>query len=208
MKVCNVSKIIAFTDGSGKSITLPLPRCIFASKIVKRSTTKILLIALAVIAIVSTSAIFIIGSQSYSSSQGGAITGTSNHIEIYDCYLVFVPVSIASWLGFGIVLAFWRGSYGRSAWRKAGLDKNVYDLMVKMRGGNSRLELLRNLESPRQRNELSQLTGMDWKEVDRQVNLLQSYGLVSVYVESGSVKMFKLTEQGHLFLKLMGELNQ
>ena len=159
-------------------------------------------------AIASTSAIFIIGAQSYATSQSGATNSASNHVAIYDSYGAFIPISIASWLGFGVVLAFWRGSYGRSAWRKAGLDKNVYDLMVKMRGGNSRLRLLRNLESPRQRNELSQLTGMDWKEVDRQVYLLQSYGLVSVYAESGSVKMFKLTEQGHLFLKLMGELNQ
>ena len=79
--------------------------------------------------------------------------------------------------------------------------------MVKMRGGNSRLELLRNLESPKQRNELSQLTGIDWKEVDRQVNLLHSYGLVSVYAETGSVKIYKLTEQGQLILKLIGELN-
>ena len=201
-------KIITFTYGSGKSITLPARNFTFASKIVKQQTAKLLLIALAVMAIASTSAILVIGTQSHTISQGSSTNGISNHIAIYDSYRTFIPISVVSWLGFGVVLAFWRGNYGRSAWRKAGLDKNVYDLMVKMRGGNSRLQLLRNLESPRQRNELSQLTGMDWKEVDRQVNLLESYGLVSVYVESGAVKVFKLTQQGHLFLRLMGELNQ
>ncbi len=200
-------KIISFTQGSGKSITLPLRSFTFASKIVKQSTTKILLIALAVISIASISAIFIVGAQSHA-TQSGVTNSLSSHVAINDSYEFFIPISIASWVGFGVVLAFWRGSYGRSAWRKAGLDRNVYDLMVKMRGGNSRLQLLRNLESPRQRNELSQMTGMDWKEVDRQVNLLQTYGLVSVYAKSGSVKMFKLTEQGQLFLRLMGELNQ
>lgn len=77
-----------------------------------------------------------------------------------------------------------------------------------MRGGNSRLELLRNLETPKQRNELTQITGIDWKEVDRNIGLLLSYGLVSIYAESGSVKIYKLTEQGRLLLKLIDEMNR
>lgn len=175
----------------------------------KQSKVIVLLISLAVLAGVSTGiAIFTSFRSAHSSSTVTSVPAeASNLVTLHNSFQLSVPVAIASWIGFGIVFAFWRGSYGRSLWREAGLDKNVYDLMIKMRGGNSRLELLRNLESPKQRNELSQLTGIDWKEVDRQVNLLQSYGLVSVYAESGSIKIYKLTEQGELILKLIGELN-
>lgn len=146
----------------------------------------------------------------YPTVNGGAASygGVEGLSTAYHFHLLSIPISIVSWIGFGVTLAFWRGNYGRSIWGKAGLDKNVYNLMVTMRGGNSRLELLRNLESPKQRNELSQLTGIDWKEVDRQIGLLLSYGLVSVHAESGSVKIYKLTEQGGLLLKLMDELNR
>lgn len=166
-----------------------------------------LLISLGVVAVASTG-IAIYRSFNTAHAFAAASPSVNDLVSVHNSYQLFVPISIASWIGFGVVFAFWRGNYGRSIWREAGLDKSVYNLMVKMRGGNSRLELLRNLESPRQRNELSQLTGIDWKEVDRQVNLLQSYGLVSVYAETGSVKIFKLTEQGQLLLKLMDELNR
>ncbi len=68
-----------------------------------------------------------------------------------------------------------------------------------------RLELLRNADSPKQRNELSQITGIDRREVDRQINLLLSYGLVAIHAESGSMKIYRLTEQGRLLLKLLNE---
>jgi len=128
---------------------------------------------------------------------------------LFSLYSISASTAVAAWLLLGFTgVVFWRSRSYRYVWKKAGFDRNVYNLMVKMRGGNSRLELLRHLESPKQRNELSQVTGIDWKEVDREVSLLQSYGLVSVYAETGSVKIFKLTEQGQLLLKLIGELNQ
>ena len=172
----------------------------------------LLLISLATLAVVSTGvAVFMtLRSIPPAHSNAGAAHLPSQSLAsvTQHTFQLSVPVAIASWVGFGIVFAFWRGSYGRSVWREAGLDKNVYDLMIKMRGGNSRLQLLRNLESPRQRSELSHLTGLDWKEVDRQVNVLLSYGLVSVYAETGSVKIYKLTGQGQLILKLIDELNR
>ena len=180
----------------------------FASYNVKRQTILGLLISLAVVALASTIVVvysLLIFQAPYSTNASGGTSG----IPVYRPYSlsVSIPIAITSWVGFGVVFAFWRGNYGRSIWRKAGLDKNVYDLIVKMRGGNSRLELLRNLESLKQRNELTLLTGIDWKEVDRNIGLLLSYGLVSVHVESGAVKIYKLTQQGQLLLKLVDELN-
>jgi len=89
---------------------------------------------------------------------------------------------------------------------KAGFDKSVYDLMVKMRGSGSRLSILQSLvQSPHHRNELSEMTGIDWKEVDRQIGLLWQHGFVSVDAQAGPVKMYKLTEQGRSLVKLMDE---
>jgi len=81
-------------------------------------------------------------------------------------------------------------------------------LMINMRGAKSRLTLLNHLDKPRQRAELSKLSGLDWKEVDREVDLLQRFGLITLYAESGSVKLYKLSEQGRLMLKLVTELRE
>ena len=68
-------------------------------------------------------------------------------------------------------------------------------------------ELLENMESPKHRHELSELTGIDWKEVDRQLSVMEKYGLVKVQVQSGTVKLYQVTEQGRLLLKLVEELS-
>lgn len=79
--------------------------------------------------------------------------------------------------------------------------------MVKMRGAGSGLSILHTLtEAPRHRNELSEITGIDWKEVDRQIGLLQRYGFVSVEAQAGPVKMYKLTEQGRSLVNLLDEM--
>ena len=57
-----------------------------------------------------------------------------------------------------------------------GFGSDVFDLMIGMRGAGSRVSLLQNMESPKHRLELSELTGIDWKEVDRQLSVLRSTG--------------------------------
>jgi len=93
-------------------------------------------------------------------------------------------------------------------WRKLGFDKEVFHLMINMRGAKSRLTLLNYLGEPRQRAELSKLSGLDWKEVDREIDLLQRFGLITLYAQSGSVKLYKLSEQGKLMLELITELRE
>lgn len=123
--------------------------------------------------------------------------------------IVSVPLAFAGWsvlAGLIAATAWWKKSYA-SPWKNTGIDKGAYNLMIRMRGGVSRLNLLRTLEVPRHRNELSELTGIDWKEVNRQIGLLQKYGLVSVHSQSGIVKLYKTTEQGKLLIQLVEELN-
>jgi DNA-binding transcriptional ArsR family regulator len=114
-------------------------------------------------------------------------------------------LSISSWAIFCVTF-FIRGISRR--WRRLGFDKEVFQLMVNMRGARSRLTLLNYLDEPRQRAELSKLSGLDWKEVDREIDLLQHFGLTTVYAQSGSVKLYKLSEQGRLMLRLLMELRE
>jgi DNA-binding transcriptional ArsR family regulator len=121
------------------------------------------------------------------------------------------PLSIAGWIAVGLVVFQGRASKHsqiKSLFAREGFGGDVYDLMIGMRGGGSRVSLLQNMDSPRHRQELSELTGIDWKEVDRQLAVLEKYGLVKVYAQSGTVKLYQVTEQGKLLLGLMEELKQ
>jgi hypothetical protein len=117
-----------------------------------------------------------------------------------------LPLAAIGWTSAGVATLLRRNE--RRVWRQSGFSEDVYDLMVRMRGAGSRLAILQYLDAPRHRMELSQLSGLDWKEVDRETGLLERYGLISVYAESGSVKLYKLTEQGRMLLKLMKELSK
>lgn len=124
--------------------------------------------------------------------------GPSGFLSTYS-----LPLALGGWFVFGIVL--WRGRIP-SIWRRTGFDKEVYDLMIKMRGSHSRIQILHQLDKPRHRNELSELTGLDWKEVDRQLGLLERHGLVRLLVQSGAVRIYALTDHGKLLLSLINEL--
>lgn len=117
-----------------------------------------------------------------------------------------IPLSLASWTVFGVTLV-WRQKVP-SEWKGAGFDRDMFNLMMRMRGGASRLAILKLLTAPKHRNELSELAGFDWKEVDRQLGLLQNYGLVTKYAESGSVKLYIITKQGELLLTLIEKLGK
>jgi hypothetical protein len=122
-----------------------------------------------------------------------------------------LPLSVAGWVTVGLVLfqgkvSGNRRSRVRGAFAKMGFGSDVFDLMMGMRGAGSRISLLENMESPKHRLELSELTGIDWKEVDRQLSVMERYGLVKVQTQSGTVKLYQVTEQGKLLLKLVAEL--
>ena len=137
----------------------------------------------------------------------GGVNGQPSSLQ--NALLLFwrnsVSLSMSSWAIFCVT--FFRRGISRK-WRRLGFDKDVFELMVNMRGARSRLRLLNYLDEPRQRAELSKLSGLDWKEVDREIDLLQRFGLITVYAQSGSVKLYKLSEQGKLMLKLIMELRE
>lgn len=77
-----------------------------------------------------------------------------------------------------------------------------------MRGSGSRLILLQNMEEPKHRLQLAEDTRLDWKEVDRQLRILENYGLAKVSAQSGVVKLYQITEQGRILLKLVNDLSK
>jgi len=115
------------------------------------------------------------------------------------------PLSIITWAVIVVTAVYSRS--GRSIFARKGFEDDVYRLMVKMRGSGSRLTLLKSMEEPKHRLELAEITGIDWKEVDRQLKVLENYGLARVAAQSGSVKLYQITEQGRLLLKLIDDLS-
>jgi DNA-binding transcriptional ArsR family regulator len=150
---------------------------------------------------------FVVGSSPLSTTWG-AVNGQQPTF-LHNAFLPFwrnsLSLSVSSWAVFCVT--FFRRGISRK-WRRLGFDKEVFHLMVNMRGAGSRLMLLSYLGEPRQRAELSKLSGLDWKEVDRELGLLQRFGLITLYAQSGSVKLYKLSEQGKLILKLIIELRE
>ena len=146
----------------------------------------------------------VIGSVSF----GGASQSSPGGAPVF-FWQYSVPLSLAGWMFVGLSIV--GGQYSnkskvRGIFAKRGFSSEVFDMMIRMRGGGSRLALLQGLQEPRHRQELAEVTGIDWKEVDRQISVLERYGLVKVYAESVTVRMYQLTEQGKLLLDLMVDL--
>jgi DNA-binding MarR family transcriptional regulator len=121
-----------------------------------------------------------------------------------------IPLSLLGWTCASV--SFIRDRYGRrsqikSLFAKKGFNGKVYDLMIGMRGAESRMALLKGMQEPRIRQELANITGIDWKEVDRQVSVMERYGLVKVYAQSGTVTMYRVTELGKMLLNFIEELH-
>jgi predicted transcriptional regulator len=52
------------------------------------------------------------------------------------------------------------------------------------------------LDGPKKRSEVAKLTYADWKEVDRNIRILESVGLVRVREDGKHRTFYELTEQG------------
>jgi DNA-binding HxlR family transcriptional regulator len=140
-----------------------------------------------------------------SASSGGPLQ--NGNTGAYWVFWSFAPqLAVTGWFVVGATVLF--GRSGRGIFARKGFEGDVYKLMVKMRGSGSRLSLLRNLEKPSHRFELAEVTGLDWKEVDRQLKVLKNFGLVQVLAESGTVKIYEMTEQGRVLIKLIDDLSK
>lgn len=110
-----------------------------------------------------------------------------------------------SWSVVGLVW-IWRGRI-RSRWTNAGLDSGSFRLILRMKGGPTRLSILKALGSPKDRLQLANELSLDWKTVDHHIRVLIEYGFINATSSYGSTVLYGLTRQGETLLKLMDELS-
>jgi predicted transcriptional regulator len=120
----------------------------------------------------------------------------------FDQSYVIAP---ASWILLSGVW-IWRGKI-RSKWNSSGYTQDAFDLLVKMKGGPTRLKLLQALNAPKDRSKLAQELGIDWKAVDRHVQILQRYNFIKQDSSYGQVVLYTITPDGEKLLQLIQELD-
>ncbi len=140
----------------------------------------------------------------------GTALGSSPAQSLKSAYQFLVLYSLAlapgSWVLVG-GMWIWRGRM-RSRWTDFGFDSDVFGLFVKMRGGKTRIRLLDALSLPKDRLQLAQELGLDWKGVDRHLVLMKKYGFVDDKIAYGKVRMYELTPLGVSLLRLLQELSR
>ena len=120
-----------------------------------------------------------------------------------DHSVAFAP---SSWVLVG-GLWIWRGRM-KSRWESLGFDSEVFELFVRMRGGKTRVKLLNSLLIPKDRFQLAQELGLDWKAVDRHIMMLDKFGFVHEQKAYGRVRIYELTSVGKMLLRLFQNLNE
>ena len=136
---------------------------------------------------------------------------TSHQISIAQTVLIFFKshAATSSFMSWGCIgaLWMWRGRV-RRRWTQLGFNRDSFKLLVRMRGGETRLRMLKSLSLPKDRNQLASELGMDWKGIDRHTKILSKYGLLEKEAAYGKVVMFKLTTAGRSLVQLLEELEQ
>jgi hypothetical protein len=95
----------------------------------------------------------------------------------------------------------WRGLV-KSRWTESGLCCGVFELLVRMKGGETRTNLLRSLFEPKNKLQLSRELGIDWKAIDGHAGKLLQYALVQEVFMVGTCKVYSITQKGRRALEL------
>lgn len=112
--------------------------------------------------------------------------------------------ALVSWtVFFGALI--WRG-HVRSVWGRSRFSYDTFRLLVRMRGAQTRLKLMHSLDEPKNKLQLATALGIDWKTVDKHVQVLEKNGLIAATSTSGTAVFYELTEKGKQLLELLEEL--
>jgi DNA-binding MarR family transcriptional regulator len=76
-----------------------------------------------------------------------------------------------------------------------------------MKGGPTRMKLLQALSVPKDRSQLASELQLDWKAVDRHVQLLQRYNFIREDSSYGQIVLYTITPEGDKLPRLMRELD-
>ena len=123
--------------------------------------------------------------------------------EVQTTSLFLAPVS---WVLLGGAWV-WRGRV-RARYSEMGFGSDVFELFMKMKGGATRIKVLNTLSTPKDRLQLAQELGVDWKTVDRHVQILNKYGFVTEQAAYGTVRLYEVTPLGKMLLNLFDDLER
>jgi len=123
--------------------------------------------------------------------------------EVQRASLLLAPVS---WVVLGGMWV-WRGRV-RARYSELGFGSDVFELFMKMKGGATRIKVLNKLGTPKDRLQLAEELGVDWKTVDRHVQILNKYGFVSEQAAYGTVRLYEVTPMGKMLLDLFEDLER
>ena len=99
----------------------------------------------------------------------------------------------------------WRGRV-RAQWSKQGYDYDMFKLVAKMRGSPTRQKLLEAVKSEQKNKlQLANELGVDWKTVDNHVEMLLEARLVEERNVIGTARYYSITENGVRVLTLLAE---
>jgi len=112
--------------------------------------------------------------------------------------------ALVSWAAFAGAI-IWRG-HVRSVWGRSRFSYDTFRLLVKMRGGQTRLRLMHSLDTPKNKLQLATAMGLDWKAVDKHVQVLERNGLIQATTTSGTATFYEITDKGKRLLQLLEEL--
>jgi predicted transcriptional regulator len=97
----------------------------------------------------------------------------------------------------------WRGRV-RSQWSRQGYDYDTFRLVAKMRGSATRQKLLESIRAGRKNKlQLANELGLDWKTVDNHVEMLLNARLVIEDGMEGTARFYSITENGRRVLLLL-----
>jgi len=114
--------------------------------------------------------------------------------------------ALGSWILVAATLAF-KGIV-KHLWCRSKLDYEVFKLLVRMRGSPTRVRILRLLEKPMNRLMLARELGLDWKAVDRHIEVLEKHSLIQrAETKKGRGEFYALTEKGRKALELLESLS-
>lgn len=125
---------------------------------------------------------------------GEMIEKLYDFIRTYSLLLGMTP------LLFGAVI--WRGRISRF-WIANGFSYSHFELMVKMRGSKTRLEILMALDVPKTRQMIARELNVNWKAVDRHIKILLKNELIKEVCSVGRADYYARSEKGDKLLELL-----
>jgi hypothetical protein len=137
------------------------------------------------------------------SSISASFQGESLLREVQTSSLLLAPVC---WIVLGGMWV-WRGRV-RARYSEMGFGSDVFELFMKMKGGATRIKVLNTLTTPKDRLQLAEELGVDWKTVDRHVQILNKYGFVREQAAYGTVRLYEVTPIGKMLLNLFDDLER